>query len=120
MYTHIAIITGSYNASSEYIHNCNYNQLLHSHESRVVCLDATNYCSVLDAVYYDNDIVGHISYNLAPKVSAFLRRDDNKGFAEITGMNGGAGYGLEVPCVYRLYGSKVYVNKLKEFIDVVS
>ena len=74
------------------------------------------------AVYYDNDVVGHIPYNLAPKVSAFLKRDVNKGFAEITGerVNRGAGYGLEVPCVYRLYGPKVYVNKLKEFIDVTS
>ena len=87
----------------------------------MVCLVATNYCSFLDAVYYDNDdVVGHILYNLAPKVSAFLKRDVNKGFAEITGMNRGAGYGLEVPCVYRLYGLKVYVNKLKEFIDVAS
>ena len=84
----------------------------------MVCLDATNYCSVLGAVYYDNDVVGHIPYNLVPKVSAFLKRDVNKGFAEITGMNRGAGYGLEVPCVYRLYRPKVYVNKLKEFIDV--
>ena len=86
----------------------------------MVCLGATNYCSVLDAVYYDNDVVGHIPYNLAPKVSAFLKRDVDKGFAEITGMNHGAGYGLEVTCVYRLYGPKVYVNKLKEFIDVAS
>ena len=74
----------------------------------MVCLDATNYCSVLDAVYYDNEVVGHIPYNLAPKVSAFLKRDDNKGFAEITGMNCGAGYGLEVPCVYR---SGFYLEK---------
>ena len=86
----------------------------------MVCLDATNYYSVLDAVYYDNDVVGHIPYNLAPKVSAFLKRDVNKGFAEITGMKRGAGYGLDVPCVYRLYGPNVYVNKLKEFIDVAS
>ena len=53
----------------------------------MVCLDATNYCSVLDAVYYDNNIVGPIPYNPAPKISAFLKRDVNKGFAEITGMN---------------------------------
>ena len=24
----------------------------------MVCLDATNYCSVLDVMYYDNDVVG--------------------------------------------------------------
>ena len=36
--------------------------------------------------------------------TAFLRRDINKGFAEVTGdkVNRGAGYGLEVPCTYRL------------------
>ena len=28
--------------------------------------------------------------------------------------NRGAGYGLEVPCVYRLYGPKVYVKRMTE------
>ena len=37
------------------------------------------------AVYYENQVVGHVPYNLAPTVSAFLRRDVNKGFAEVTG-----------------------------------
>ena len=41
----------------------------------------------------------------------------NKAFAEVTGgkVNRG-GYGLEVPCVYRLYGPKVYegVGELPE------
>lgn len=71
------------------------------------------------AVYYENHMVGHIPYNLAPKVSAFLRREVNKGFAEVTGekVNRGAGYGLEVPCTYRLYGPKIYVDKMKEFVD---
>jgi hypothetical protein len=56
------------------------------------------------AVYYENQVVGHVPYNLAPTVSAFLRRDVNKGFAEVTGgnVNRGAGYGLEIPCTYRL------------------
>ena len=73
------------------------------------------------AVYYDNHVVGHIPYNIAPKVSAFLRRDVNKGFAEVTEdkVNRGAGYGLEVPCTYRLYGPKAHVDKMKEFIDSV-
>ena len=26
-------------------------------------------------------------------------------------INRGAGYGLEVPCVYRLYGPKVYIDE---------
>lgn len=71
------------------------------------------------AVYLEDEVVGHVSYNLAPKMSAFLRRDVNKGFAEVTGdrVNRGAGYGLEVPCTYHLYGPRTYVDKMKEFID---
>ena len=37
------------------------------------------------AKYFDSYIVGHIPYNLAPKVSAFLRREVNKGFTEFSG-----------------------------------
>ena len=42
----------------------------------------------------------------------FMR--ENKAFAEITGakVNSGAGCGLEVPCVYRLYGPNVYVDNM--------
>lgn len=29
-------------------------------------------------------VVGHFLYNLVPAVSAFLRRNENKGFAEVT------------------------------------
>ena len=34
------------------------------------------------------------------------RRDVNKAFARVTGgkVNRGAGYGLEIPCVYQFYG----------------
>lgn len=71
------------------------------------------------AVYLDADLVGHIPYNLAPTLSAFLRRRVNKGFAEVTGrrVNRGAGYGLEIPCIYRLMGPKMYIEKLKQIID---
>ena len=57
-------------------------------------------------VYYGNCVVGHVPYNLAPTLSAFLRREVNKGFAIVAGdkVNRGAGYGLEIPCTYRLYG----------------
>ena len=73
------------------------------------------------AVYYDNHVVGHIPYNITPKVSAFLRRDVNKGFAEVTGdkVNRGAGYGLEVPYTYCSYGPKFHVDKMKEYVDSV-
>ena len=38
--------------------------------------------------------VGHVLFNLAPVVSAFLRRSSNKGLMEVTGnrVNRGTGY----------------------------
>ena len=59
------------------------------------------------AIFKEDAVVGHVPYNIAPQ---FLRRDVNKAFAEVTGekVNRGAGYGLEIPCVYRLYGPKVH------------
>ena len=47
----------------------------------------------------------------------------DKAFAQVTGdkINRGAGYGLEVPCVYRLYGPKVYIDKMmKELVDTLT
>ena len=73
------------------------------------------------AVYKDISIVGHVPYNLARSISCFLRRDVNKAFAEITGekVNRGAGYGLEVPCKYRLFGPKLYIEKSQEIVDTL-
>ena len=64
------------------------------------------------AVRKDNVIVGHVPYNLAPHLPRFLRREVNIAFAEVTGVKEqqGAGYGLEIQCVYRLYGPKVYID----------
>ena len=60
-------------------------------------------------------VVGHVPFNLAPVFSHFLKRSFNKGTAEITGekVNRGGGYGLEVPCIYRLYGPKAYMERAK-------
>ena len=69
-------------------------------------------------VQTEGEIVGHVPYNLAPAVSHFLRRDMNKGFAEVTGgkVNRGAGYGLEVPCIY---GPKAYTDRMKELVETI-
>ena len=71
------------------------------------------------ALYEDDSIIGHVPYNLAPYLSRFVTRDVNKAFAEVTGekVNRRAGYGLEIPCVYRLYGPKAYVDRMKEITD---
>ena len=78
--------------------------------------------SIAVAVLNEEVIVGHIPYNLAPIVERFLRKEVNKGFAEVTSskVNRGAGYGLEIPYVYRLYGPKVYCDKLKELVEGLS
>jgi len=70
------------------------------------------------AVLKEEALVGHVPFNLAPFISAFLRRDTNSGFAKVVGekVNRGAGYGLEIPCVYSLYGPKPYIDKLKELV----
>ena len=70
------------------------------------------------AVLNDDVIVGHVPFNLAPRFSQFLRREVNKAYAEVTGekLNKGAGYVLEIPCLYRLYGPKVYIDKMKELL----
>ena len=69
-------------------------------------------------VFFEDVVVGHVPHNLAPRFSQFLQRDVNKAFAEVTGqkINRGADYGLEVPCVYRLYGPKVYVKRMTELV----
>ena len=86
-------------------------------EALVVKREPTNSHDVhAVAVYNNNIIVGHVPYNIAPTLSAFLRRDVNKAFSEVTGIkvNRGAGYGLEIPCIYRLYGPKAYVDKMHD------
>ena len=68
------------------------------------------------ALYEDNSILGHVPYKLAPYLST---RDVNKVFADLTGekVNRSAGYGLEIPCVYRIYEPKAYVDRMKEITD---
>ena len=65
--------------------------------------------------------MGHIPHHLAPIVSAFFKRNVNKGVAEVIGerVNCGAGYGLEVPCMYHFYGSKPYIDRLQRLMDSI-
>ena len=51
-------------------------------------------------------------------MSRFLKRDANIAYATVTGekINRGAGYGLEIPCIYQLYGPREYIDKMKEII----
>ena len=67
------------------------------------------------AVKKDGSIVAHLPFNLAPTVSAFLKRSTNSRVAKVTGskVNRGGGYGLEIPCKYTFYRPKSYIDKLK-------
>ena len=73
-------------------------------------------------VLKEDAVVGHVLYNTAPSIGHFLARDVNKCFAEVRGepVNRGAGHGLEVPCVYRLYGPKRYVDRTREVVATFS
>ena len=67
------------------------------------------------ALYREAIIVGQVPHNLAPRLSAFLRRDVNKAyFAKVTvdKINRGAGYGLEV--------TKSHIDKMKELVDTLT
>ena len=68
------------------------------------------------AVMKEGRVVGHVPFNLALIISLFLRRDVNKAFVRVTGgkVNRGAGYGLEIQCVYQFYGPRPYVDKIRE------
>ena len=68
------------------------------------------------AVMKSGITVGHVPYNLAPIISSFLKRSFNKGMAEITGdkVNRGGGHGLKVPCTYRLYGPRAYIERAEK------
>ena len=67
------------------------------------------------AVMKEGRVVGHVSFNLVPIISLFLRRNVNKAFARVRGkVNRGAGYGLEIQCVYQFYEPKPDVDKIRE------
>ena len=57
----------------------------------------------------------------AKPISLFLRREFNEGRVKVTGekINQGAEYGLELPCIYWLYGPKLYADKLKDLIEAL-
>ena len=70
-------------------------------------------------VWKEDEIVGHVPYNIASVISQFLRRDCNKGFVQVTGnkVNRGVGYGLEVLCTYRLYGPRPFIERITQIVQ---
>ena len=70
------------------------------------------------AVKTNGRIVGHVPRGFSSAVFYYLSRPCNRGVVEITGMkiNCGAGYGLEVPCIYCFSGPEHYLWRLKQFL----
>lgn len=68
------------------------------------------------AVLKDGEVVGHVPRTLSKTTSFFPRHDGNVVFCEVTGerVNRGVQLGVEVPCVYKFYGRRSHITKLKE------
>ena len=68
----------------------------------------------------EDQVVGHIPYNgiVVPIVSLFLKKLllESRTREKI---NRGAGYGLEIPCVYQFYRPMAYIDKLREVSDAL-
>lgn len=71
------------------------------------------------AICQEDRVVGHVPRNLACRFFHFLSRDTCKAFIEVKGnrVNRGSGYGLEIPCTYRLHGPPAYIKKMDELIQ---
>ena len=64
----------------------------------------------------------HVPYNISSMLSHFLRRKCNKGYVQVTGscVNYGAGYGMEVPCTYRLAIWTSGIHQLEELVQFLA
>jgi hypothetical protein len=78
----------------------------------------TSGLSNVNAVNETVDVVGHIPKNMAPYVSKFLKRASNSASVTVKGkrINRGAGYGLEIPCVYTFRGDQFSLTWLRNKI----
>ena len=70
-------------------------------------------------VKLNSTVMGHIPYNMASVISSLLGRNCNK--RNINRIEKrvkcGAGYGLEEPCIYHLYGTKKNLKHLEGMVS---
>ena len=73
------------------------------------------------AVINDDEVVGHIPLRLSKIMIMFLKLKGSYIEAEVTGkyVNRGAGYGLELPCIYHITGQEKAVLCLSHKIDSI-
>jgi hypothetical protein len=71
------------------------------------------------AVMKGLNIVGHVPRHTCKTFFLKKKKDGSTGYCEVTGrrLNCGAGLGVEVPCLYRVYGRSAYVDRLKEILQ---
>ena len=69
----------------------------------------------------DDGVVGHIPLRLSKIMTMFLKLTGSYIEAEVTGkyVNRGAGYGLELPCIYHITGQEKAVLWLSHKIDSI-
>ena len=70
------------------------------------------------AVVKNAVVVGHVPRPISRIVFHFLNRDGHSGVCEVIGnrLNRGVNLGVEVPCIYRFYGRRSYVDRLNSML----
>ena len=73
------------------------------------------------AIVKSGTVVGYVPRNFSTLFFHFPTRSQNKGVTEVTRMNvnRGTGYGLEIPCVYRFYGTRAYIDRLRTAMEEI-
>ena len=64
---------------------------------------------------YEDSVVGHIPLAISKCISLFLTLPRSFSETKVTGkrINGGGGYGLELPCKYHILGQEKAVDWIK-------
>uniref|UniRef100_A0A1X7ST59 HIRAN domain-containing protein n=1 Tax=Amphimedon queenslandica TaxID=400682 RepID=A0A1X7ST59_AMPQE len=67
------------------------------------------------AIMKDDYVAGHVPLSLSKVFHYFLMKPGHSAVCKITGghVNRGVQLGIEVPCVYIMYGQTPYIEKLK-------
>ena len=70
------------------------------------------------AIMKSEKVVGHVPKAYSRIVSCFIGHG-NRASCEITGdrINRGVQLGVEVPCVYKFYGSQAYIDRIRDLLQ---
>ena len=69
----------------------------------------------------DDEVVGHIPLCLSNIMSVFLKLTGSHIEVDVTGkyVNRGAGYGLEIPCIYHVSGQDKAVAWVSKKVNLI-